>query len=131
MVESEVEAILKDAEDLYKEALKELNEGRIRKAAENAWGATVKATDALLYARAKVEIIRGLGRTRELYELTKDDLEVRALDLAKEYNDRLLHLHGNVFYEGIYEIPGINLANLIKDTKSYIENVRKLCSNKR
>jgi len=131
MVESEVEAILEDAEDLYKEALRELNEGRIRKAAENAWGATVKATDALLYARAKVEIIRGLGRTRELYELTKDDLEVRALNLAKEYNDRLLHLHGNVFYEGIYEIPGINLANLIKDTKSYIENVRKLCLNKR
>jgi len=131
MVESEVEAILKDAEDLHKEALRELNEGRIRKAAENAWGATVKATDALLYARAKVEIIRGLGRTKELYELTKDDLEVRALNLAKEYNDRLLHLHGNVFYEGIYEIPGINLPNLIKDTKSYIEKVRKLCLNER
>lgn len=121
-----IEMLLGDAESLYHEALKELEAGRVRKAAENAWGATAKATDALLYARAKVEIVRGLGRTRELYKLVKDDQEVRGLKLTKEYNDRILHLHGDCFYEGIYEIPDVDLKELIVETGRYIENVKKL-----
>lgn len=129
MAVSEVNRVLKDAETLYREALKELEVGRIRKAAENAWGATAKATDALLYVRAKVEIVRGLGRTRELYKLAKADPEVMKLGFTKEYNDRLLHLHGNCFYEGIYEIPGVDLKRLILETGKYIENVKKLSSN--
>jgi HEPN domain-containing protein len=123
---SEVEALLRDAERLYQEALKELEAGRIRKAAENAWGATAKATDALLYARAKFEVIRGLGRTRELYKLALKDKEVEELNIAKDYNDRIVNLHGYCFYEGIYEIPGVDLKKLIVETKNYIENVKKL-----
>jgi len=128
MVNPEVEELFKDAENLYQEALKELEEGRIRKAAENAWGATAKATDALLYARAKVEIVRGLGRTREIYKLAEKDSEVGAL--VKEYNDRILHLHGNCFYEGICKIPGIDLEKLIVETGRYIENTKKIGLNK-
>jgi len=122
---------LRDAERLYQEALRELEAGKVRKAAENAWGATAKATDALLYVRAKVEVVRGLGRTRELYKLAKADQEVRELELTKEYNNRILHLHGNCFYEGIYEIPGVNLKELIVETGKYIENVKKLSLNER
>lgn len=123
---NEIEMLLRDAESLYHEALKEFEAGRVRKAAENAWGATAKATDALLYARAKVEIVRGLGRTRELYKLAKEDQEVRGLKLTKEYNDRILYLHGDCFYEGIYEIPDVDLKELIVETGKYIENVKKL-----
>ena len=122
---------MRDAERLYQEALRELEAGKVRKAAENAWGATAKATDALLYVRAKVEVVRGLGRTRELYKLAKADQEVRELELTKEYNNRILHLHGNCFYEGIYEIPGVNLKELIVETGKYIENVKKLSLNER
>jgi len=129
MAANEVQMLLRDAEYLYREALKELEAGKLRKAAENAWGATAKATDALLYARAKVEVVRGLGRTRELYKLAKADQEVRELRLIKEYNDRILHLHGNCFYEGIYEIPDIDLKELIVETGKYIENVKKLSLN--
>jgi len=128
---NEVQALLRDAERLYQEALRELEAGKVRKAAENAWGATAKATDALLYVRAKVEVVRGLGRTRELYKLAKADQEVRELELTKEYNNRILHLHGNCFYEGIYEIPGVNLKELIVETGKYIENVKKLSLNER
>lgn len=127
---SEVEMLLKDAEILYKEALKELEAGKMRKAAENAWGATAKATDALLYARAKVEIVRGLGRTKQLHKLAKADSEVGKLGLTKEYNDRILHLHGNCFYEGIYEIPDVDLKKLILETEKYMENVKKLSLGK-
>ena len=121
---SEVETLLKDAEKLYHEALKELEAGKLRKAAENAWGATAKATDALLYVRAKFEVVRGLGRTRELYKLAKTDKEVESL--VKDYNDRMLHLHGNCFYEGILEIPGVDLKGLIVETEKYIETIKKL-----
>ena len=130
MITKEVKILLKDAESLYQEALKELESGRIRKAAENAWGATAKATDALLLTRAKFEVVRGLGRTRELYKLALKDEEVKELNLVKEYNDRMLHLHGNCFYEGIFEIPGIDVKKLIVETISYIENVRKLSLSK-
>lgn len=126
----EVETLLRDAEGLYQEALKELEAGKLRKAAENAWGATAKATDALLYARAKVEVVRGLGRTRELFKLARRDTEVEALMLAKEYNDRIVNLHGYCFYEGIYEIPDVDLKKLIVETGKYIENVKKLSLNK-
>ena len=126
----EVETLLRDAEDLYQEALKELEAGKLRKAAENAWGATAKATDALLYARAKVEVVRGLGRTKELFKLARRDTEVEALMLAKEYNNRIVNLHGYCFYEGIYEIPDVDLKKLIVETGKYIENVKKLSLNK-
>ena len=94
---SRVEELFIDAERLCREALEELKAGRLRKAAENAWAATAKATDALLYVRAKFEVVRGLGRTRELYKLAKEDPEVKALNLVKEYNDRILHLTKTVF----------------------------------
>jgi len=130
MVSLEVEELFKDAENLYQESLRELKAGRIRKAAENSWGATARATDALLYARAKVEIVRGLGRTREIYKLAERDHEVEALGLVKEYNDRILHLHGNCFYEGICKIPGVDLEKLIVETGRYIENAKKLSLNR-
>lgn len=45
----------------------------MRKAAVNAWGATARATDALLHSRAKFEVVRGLGRTRIFYRLALGD----------------------------------------------------------
>jgi len=130
MVDPEVEELFKDAENLYQESLRELEAGRIRKAAESAWGGTAKATDALLYACARVDIVRGLGRTREIYELTDGDPDVEASGLMKEYNDRILHLHGNCFYEGICKIPGVDLEKLIMETGRYVESARKLSLNK-
>jgi len=83
-----------------------------------------------LFARAKVEIVRGLGRTGEIYKLAKRDSEVKALGLVKEYNDRILHLHGNCFYEGICEIPDVDLEKLIMETGRCIENAKKLSLNR-
>jgi hypothetical protein len=121
-----VEELLKDAEILYEEALKELEAGRLRKAAENAWGATARATDALLYARAEFEVVRGLGRTRELYKLALKDKEVEELNITRDYNERILHIHGNCLYEGIEIIPGGDLKKLIIEAGNYIEKVRRL-----
>ena len=51
----EVADIFKDAYDLHAQSLKMLGEGDIRDAAEKAWCATKRATDALILARTGEE----------------------------------------------------------------------------
>ena len=45
------EVVFADAHTLYDDALEMLELGKIRNAAEKAWGATKRATDALILAR--------------------------------------------------------------------------------
>ena len=46
-----IQAIFDDARELQADALEMLAQGRIRNAAEKAWGATRRATDALILSR--------------------------------------------------------------------------------
>ena len=48
-----IEEIFQDARELQADALEMLAQGRIRNAAEKAWGATRMATDALSIAKLK------------------------------------------------------------------------------
>ena len=50
-----IQAIFQDARSLQADALEMLAQGRIRNAAEKAWGATKRATDALVLARSGEE----------------------------------------------------------------------------
>ena len=43
--------LIADAWSLHEDALEMLSQGRVRNAAEKAWGATKRATDALLLER--------------------------------------------------------------------------------
>ena len=67
MVETDqVANIFQDAWALYADAMEELERGKLRNAAEKAWGATKRATDALILARTGAEP-RTAGQTdREL-----------------------------------------------------------------
>ena len=52
MVDNNQSAIIfQDARVLYADALEELERGKLRNSAEKAWGATKRATDALILAR--------------------------------------------------------------------------------
>ena len=53
---ADVSRIFDDARGLYADALEMLEQGRIRNAAEKAWGATKRATDALVLARTGDEL---------------------------------------------------------------------------
>ena len=57
-----VEAIFQDARELQADALEMLSMGKIRNAAEKAWGATKRATDALILSRTGEENRSGLRR---------------------------------------------------------------------
>ena len=71
-----------DARGLYEDALEMLEEGRLRNAAEKAWCATKRATDALILARTGVEP-RTSGQTmRRLRQLRGEDPSLEPLRLS-------------------------------------------------
>jgi len=130
MAMGEVEELVKDAESLYQEALKDVEAGRVRKAAENAWAATVRATEALLISRKRdYESIKWPGPRR--YELDRLSVEEKAVDVMRipeRYGSRETFLHGSCFYEGVCEPR--STERRIYETIDYIEDVKKIVYGK-
>jgi hypothetical protein len=116
-------AIFADAQVLYADALEELDRGNLRNAAEKAWGATKRATDALLLARTGREP-RTSGQTiRGIRALRRQDPALEPLRLR--FNSRLAVLHGLCFYDGVCE-PEDDLIADIRETADYISNAQDL-----
>ena len=123
MVETErVSFIFSDARELYQDALEMLDEGRLRNAAEKAWGATKRATDALILARTGEEP-RTSGQTvRMLRQLRSQDPSLEPVRLS--YGSRQSFLHGLAFYDGVLE-PAEDLIRDVRETLDYILHGRR------
>ena len=120
MTAERVTDLFNDAWHLYGEALEILNIGKPRIAAEVAWGATKRATDALLLARTGREPA-GTGQTsRWLKNLGREDANLT--DLADLYQRRIVYLHGHCFYSG--DCAGF--VYLIPETSEYIREAERL-----
>lgn len=87
-----------DARQVHGQAVERLEEGDIRDAAEKAWCATKRATDALILARTGEEPVTTARTTDELDALAHGDSEARGL--LGRYYSRLGQLHGACFYDG-------------------------------
>lgn len=120
----DVAEIFADAESLYKEAMSELRRGKVRDAAEKAWGATVRVTDALVLARTKEKPVRTDLTTRRLHELALKDPEIDE-KLVGRYHTRQDFLHGTCFYMGVCEPLG-SVTRRIEETADYIKKAREL-----
>ena len=84
-----IEDIFRDARELQADALEMLAQGRIRNAAEKDWGATKRATDALVLARN-----RGGPETRAAIRMLSSlDEEIRRARLVRRYHSRQVVLH--------------------------------------
>ena len=114
--------IFADARDVHQQALGRLAAGDIRDAAEKAWCATKRATDALI-----------LERTGRLPETSSEtSLELRRLIVADSTARRLrgryyAHqriLHGDCFYSGLCD-PVEDSVLLIKETVQYIDDAEQ------
>ena len=115
--------IFADAWGLYGWAVEILESGRPRVAAEVAWGATKRATDALVLARTG-RLPSGTGQTtRRLNNLAH--VEPGAALLRARFRRRIGTLHGNCFYTGDCPEPEL-LALLIRETNSYIRQAEIL-----
>jgi hypothetical protein len=124
IIGKDVEEIFGDAENLYREAMSELRRGKIRDAAEKAWGATVRAADALILARIKEKPVRTDLTTRRLHELALKDPEIDE-KLVGRYHIRQDFLHGTCFYMGVCE-PLESVTRRIKETADFIKKAREL-----
>ena len=117
--DDQVDGIFADARTLYADALEMLEMGKLRNAAEKAWGATKRATDALILARIG-ELPRTSGRTsRRIFEIARRDQDLQGL--LHNYGHRQHSLHGRCFYNGDCE-PEEGMAELVRETSDYIRD---------
>ena len=118
-----VSAILADARSVHTDAVRLLASGDIRDAAEKAWCATKRATDALLLARTGVEPETSSDTSGGLLALAVGDNAVRPL--VRRYYSRQSELHGSCFYLGACE-PLDETERRIRQTADYINDAENL-----
>lgn len=122
-MKTEVKMILTDAEDLLKKAIEEMNVN-IRDAAEKAWGATIRATDALILERYGETPKSMRDRREKLGELILKELELDKLGLWERLHSRESSLHVSCFYDGECKPENV-IKRKILETKNYIEDIKR------
>ena len=120
MVETDrVSFLFADARDLYEDATEMLAMGKLRNAADKAWCATKRATDALILARTGEEP-RTSGQTmRMIRQLRRQGPTLEPL--RARYGYRQSFLHGACFYDGILE-PEEDIIADVRETIDYIQD---------
>lgn len=107
---------------MYESAIERWDAGDVRDAAEKAWCATKRATDALILART--------GQLPETTGMTSTGIRLlgeadRAFEnLVGRYYTRIGHLHGECFYEGGYVTS--DTERRIRETIDYIADAEAL-----
>ena len=95
-----VVGIFADARFMHSKALERLEAGDVRDAAEKAWCAARRATDALILAHTGEELPPSSSMTRRMLdELVAGDNAIQIL--VGRYHTRLQDLHAECFYLGI------------------------------
>ena len=120
-----VNFLFADARSLYDDALEMLAQGKLRNAAEKAWGATKRATDALVLAREGREPQSAGQARRALLQMGAGDPRVGTLQGQYHLRARMLHI--DCFYEGNCE-PEQEMVDLVRATISYIQDAEGLAS---
>ena len=102
-----------------------LAQDKLRNAAEKAWGATKRSTDAMVLARTGNEPQSAGQARRALLRMSNDG---PAFDTFQgQYNTRSALLHVNCFYDGNCE-PEDEMSDLIRATDSYIQDAINLAA---
>jgi len=118
-----VTAIFADARGVHADALRLLDAGDIRDAAEKAWCATKRATDALILARTGEAPELSPDTSQGLLMLASRDEAINPL--IGRYYSRQGHLHGDCFYMGNCE-PIAEVRRRIIQTADYISDAERL-----
>ena len=121
-----VSAIFADARAVHDDALRQLESGDIRDAAEKAWCAAKRAADALILARTGFEPEISSDTSRGLSRLATEDQTFRSI--RRRYHSRQWQLHGDCFYLGLCE-PLDETERRIRRTADYISDAEALAGN--
>ena len=114
------QAIFGDARQMHAQAVERLSHGDVRDAAEKAWCATKRATDALILARTGEEPPTTALTSNGLDALARTDETVRSVG---RYYSRISQLHGACFYNGICNSE---TERRIRETVEYIDEAERL-----
>ena len=125
-ITSDVARIIADARGMYAQAIDRLEQRDIRDAAEKAWCATKRATDALILARTGTEPEMTPQTSAGLRRLSAQDDAVRPL--IRRYYSRQGILHGDCFYLGLCE-PTEDTGRRIRETIDYIQDAENLAGS--
>ena len=120
-----VQEIFQDARVLQAAAVERLDQGDIRDAAEKAWGATKRATDALILARTGEEPEQTPETGAGLNQLAFQDPVVRDARMVARYYTRQGRLHGGCFYNGLCD-PLEDTERRIRETANYIGDAERM-----
>ena len=118
--------IFDDARSLYDSAIERLDAADVRDAAEEAWGATKRATDALVLALTGTEPGGMPGTTVELRRLIPQHPQVESL--VGQYANAREFLHGQRFYMDITELLG-DTERRIRGTIDYVRTAEELAAS--
>ena len=116
--------IFADARHMHGEALGRLAAGDIRDAADKAWCATLRATEALILARTGQPPHTSTSAGRRLRLAAQTDTAL--LDIRNRYLVRQSILHGECFYHGYCE--PVETESLIRETETYIQDAQRLAA---
>ena len=117
-----VSDIFADANALHYRALELLEAGDVRDAAEKAWCATRRATDALLLARTGEMPPTTTMSRRSLDALARED--ERAKSLVARFCTRMTDLHAECFYLGATPTP--DSLRRIRETGQFVVDAERL-----
>ncbi len=113
--------IFADARWMQAQAVERLEQGDLRDAAEKAWCATKRATDALILARTGEHPGTTAGTTNGIDALARADSRVKPL--VGRYYSRIGQLHGLCFYD---DNCGPDTERRIRETVDYIQDAERL-----
>ena len=123
LVTDRAKAIFADAHAMHRDALERLAAGDIRDAAEKAWCATLRATNALILSRTGEEPETTPETSGRLDRLSRQEPQARSL--VGRYYSRQNRLHGDRFYSGILEYAD-EIERRIRETINYINDAEHL-----
>ena len=118
-----VAEIFADAKSVHTAALERMAQGDFRDAAEKAWCATKRASDALILARTGAEPEKSPATSRELKRLSIGDGRLESL--VQRYYANQGALHGECFYLGLCD-PVSDTERRIRETADYINDAENL-----
>ena len=127
-VNDQVKEIFADARTLHADALEMLEQGRTRNAAEKAWGATKRATDALILARTGELPPTTTMTSRGIRQLGDQSSEIENSEIENLvgcYYTRIGHLHGECFYNGMCDS---DTERRIRETIDYVQDAEDLAA---
>ena len=117
--------IFGDARQMHRSAIEQWEQGDIRDAAEKAWCATVRATQALVLALTGTMPATSTQTRIQLDILADSDRRFRIL--TGRYLSRQTTLHGECFYLGLCE-PHQTIERRVRETFDYIIDAEGLAA---